>query len=342
MTGRQSFWLAGWLAYRFGLLLDTLGPWLLLNAPPLGRVYTYALRGPAPRLGHVPGWRFAFEYYITYPWWAMRRGALWRCALENRLNVSVVVPWLESTSVGVTLGNDSSLCLYVSRSFEPNEFTFLDKVLKPGMSFVDIGANEGLYTLFAARRVGRRGRVVAIEPSSRERTILDANVARNKLRNVMVVSQALADQAGIAELQIAPERNGGHNTLGQFVYEGETAVAREKVVVETLDGLRTRLKLERVDVVKIDVEGAELKVLRGGRSWLAEQRPILLVEANEPALAHQKTDTRALVDLLVSLGYQIHVFNEAGMTERWAHGAALSENIVALPCDDSGDIVDLS
>ena len=55
------------------------------------------------------------------------------------------------------LGNDNSLCLYVCGSFEPNEFAFLDKVLKPGMVFVDVGANDGYYTLFAAQRVGPCG-----------------------------------------------------------------------------------------------------------------------------------------------------------------------------------------
>ncbi len=308
-----------------------MGCWLLLNAPFFGRLYAYCLRGPAPKLGVVPGWRFAIEYYVTYPWMVMRRGALWRCALENQLNVPMVVPWVERTKVQVTLGNDNSLCLYVSGSFEPNEFAFLDRVVRPGMTFIDIGANEGLYSLFAARRVGRRGRVISVEPSSRERAILDSNIARNRLRNVTVVPHALADKPGFAELQIAPKQHGGHNTLGQFIYEGETAVAREQVTVETLDDLGTRLGVARVDVMKIDVEGAELKLLSGGRRLLATCRPALLIEANNEALKRQGTSTQALVELLVSLGYQIHVFNESGMTEPWTPGNPLSENIVALP-----------
>ncbi|HEY6983117.1 MAG TPA: FkbM family methyltransferase [Reyranella sp.] len=331
MGGKQSFWLWEWLGYRLGLWLDRLGPWLLLNAPPIGRLYACAIRGRAPRLGVVPGWRFALEYYVTYPWWVMRRGALWRCALEHQLEVPIVVPWLLGTRVRVTLGNDSSLCLYVSGSFEPNEFAFFDRVLRPGMSVVDIGANEGLYTLFAARRVGASGRVVAVEPSSRERGLLEANLARNRLGNVTIVPHALAEQSGAAELQIAPKRHGGHNTLGGFIHEGETAVARETVTIETLDALGARLGLARIDVVKIDVEGAELRLLSGGRTLLCQHRPILLIEANEEALKRQGTGTAALVDLLLSLDYRIHVFNTSGVTEAWIRGRPLSENIVALP-----------
>jgi FkbM family methyltransferase len=331
MGGKQPFWLWSWLAYHLGLRLDKLGPWLLLKVPPLGRFYACAIRGRAPRLGVVPGWRFALEYYVTYPWWVMRRGALWRCALEHQLAIPLVVPWLAGTRVGVTLGDDSSLCLYVSGSFEPNEFAFLDRVLRPGMTVVDVGANEGLYTLFAARRVGPSGRVIAVEPSSRERGRLEANLARNRVGNVTVVPHALANAPGSAELKIAPRRHGGHNTLGQFVYEGETAIAREKVTVETLDALGARLRLVRVDALKIDVEGSELRLLSGGRTLLSQRRPIVLIEANEEALRRQGTGTEALVDLLLSLDYQIHVFKESGMTEPWMRGRDLSENIVALP-----------
>lgn len=325
-----------WLAYRISRGLDLLGAWLLLNVPSLGRIYVHAIRGRAPRLGVVPGWRYAHECYPPSPWWVMRRRALWQCALDHKLNVPVVVPWLAGTRVGATLGNNGGLFLYVCGSYEPNELAFVDRVLRPGMTFIDIGANEGLYTLFAARRVGSSGHVIAVEPSSRERAILQANLARNRVDNVMVVPNALADKPGTAELKIAPTSHGGHNTLGQFVYEGDLAVARENVDVETLDGLVERLGIAQVDVVKVDIEGAELKLLLGGRNLLSRQRPILLVEANDEALKRQGASAEALVDLLLSLDYQIQVFNESGMTEPWIPGKPLSENIVAFAREKAG------
>jgi FkbM family methyltransferase len=278
----------------------------------------------------VAGWRFAIEYTHLRPWWTMRRAALWHCARDRRLEVPIVVPWLAGTRVGVTLGNDMSLCLYVGSSFEPNEFAFFDRALRPGMTVVDIGANEGLYTLFAGRRIGPSGRLIAVEPSSRERAILQANLARNRLRNVTVVPHALADTLGKAELKIASKEHSGHNTLGHLVYKDDAVVDCEEVVVETFDGLVERLGLTRVDVVKIDVEGAELRLLSGGRNLLSRQRPILLIEANDEALKRQGASTEALVDLLFSLGYEIQVFNEGGMTEPWVRGRPLSENIVAF------------
>jgi FkbM family methyltransferase len=318
-----------------GRLLDAMGRRLLLHAPLLGRLYALALRR-RPRSTPTPGWSFAGEFYVERRWLALRRGALWERALEKGLKVPLVVPWLEGTRVETALGTDTSLCVYVAGSFEPNEFAFLRRTLRPGMTFVDIGANEGLFTLFAARRVGGAGRVIAVEPSDRERRILDRNVARNGLANVTVVPHALAAESGTAELLIAPGRHGLHNTLGNFIYayEGEIAVARQTVAVETLDGLQQRLALGRVDVMKIDVEGAEVKVLTGGRRLLSTSRPILLVEVNEEALRCQGASADTLLKLLRALDYHIHVFNEHGLTEPWTEGRPLSANIVAMPDGD--------
>lgn len=313
-----------------GHLLDAMGRWLLVHAPALARLYALSLRR-RPRAVPTSGWSFAGEFYRERRWLALRRGALWTQAAEKGLDVPLIVPWLENTRIEATLGNDQSLCVYVAGSFEPNEFAFLARTLRPGMTFVDTGANEGLFTLFAARRVGASGRVIAIEPSARERALLERNIARNSLGNVTVVPHAVAAEPGTAELLIAPRKHGLHNTLGEFIYEGETAVARETVVVETLDDLHKRLALQHVDVIKIDVEGAEVKVLAGGRNVLAAWRPILLVEANEEALRRQGARTGALLELLQTLDYEIHVFNERGLTERWAENRPLSANIIAMP-----------
>ena len=137
-----------------GYHLDNLGRWLVGNAPALAASYAWFWAPRAPRLRPRPGWKFAEEYYPQQRWLARRRGALWEAARETGVRVSLSVRWHSGTTVDVTLGNDNSLCLYVCGSFEPNEFAFLDRALKPGMVFVDVGANDGYYTLFAARKVG--------------------------------------------------------------------------------------------------------------------------------------------------------------------------------------------
>ena len=145
-------------------------------------------------------------------------------------------------------------------------------------------------------------------------------------------SSPLTSAAGLARLHIAAKLHGGHNTFGDFVHDGASAVASEEVPVETLDALAQRLALGRVDVLKIDVEGAELKVLDGGREFLRTARPVLLIEANEEALQRQNAGTAGMIALLRELGYEIRVFSgRTGDVERLAEGGVLSANIVAVP-----------
>lgn len=328
------------IPYQIGALLDRIGPALLSRAPALGRFYARLIARRGLALARYPGWTFGAEYYVERNWGALRRGALWEHALERRLEVPLTVRWYDGLEVDVRLGNDHSLCLYVSGSFEPNEFHFLGQILKPGMTVLDVGANEGLYTLFSARRVGPPGRVVAFEPSSRERSRLEHNVARNRLGNVTVVPCAVGSSHGTAALQIASGVHSGHNTLGALVYDDAPAAGIEHVPVERLDTLIERLGVATVDVIKIDVEGAEMHVLEGARRTLTTHRPILMVEANDEALRAQGASTAALLAFLRNeLDYGIFVFSATtGGVEPMREGCSASANIVAVPSERSAEI----
>lgn len=335
----DTLWAA--VRWRVGYILDGIAWRLLVHAPALARLYAKVIAPKGPPVTPYPGWVFATEYYPELRWMAWRRAALWDCARDRKLVVSLRVPWYDGTKVDVTLGNDQSMCLYVSGSFEPNEFVFLRGMLQPGMVAIDVGANEGLYTLFAAARLGPTGRVVAVEPSSRERATLQRNFEINGLANVMVVGAALGAAPGKANLQIASAEHTGHNTLGSFVYDEVVAEDSEMVTVETLDGLVERLALSRVDFAKIDVEGAETSVLEGGGYVLRRFRPLLLLEANEEALKAQGTSRAALVTMLKSeFRYEVLVFSEStGRVEVLRDGGELSSNIVAAPAEKVGDIL---
>lgn len=318
-----------------GYHLDNLGRWLIVRAPSIGAAYAGILAPGAPRLEPKPGWRFAEEYYDQRRWLACRRGALWEAAREKELAVPLTVRWHGGTTVDVTLGNDNSLCLYVCGAFEPNEFAFVDRVLKPGMTFIDVGANDGYYTLFAARRVGPTGKVVAIEPSSRERAHLQRNLGRNGLENVHVVAAALGAEPGVVDLHLAHGVHAGHNTLGEFAHDDVVRASSERVALETLDAVVARHGLSRVDMVKIDVEGGEAGVIAGAHEVLTTMRPILLLELNDRALHAQGQSAEALLNVLrTSLDYEILTFSPVvGQPQRAIEGVPLSANIVAVPAE---------
>ena len=330
-TTRTSIW--DLAASGLGYHLDNLGRWLMAKHLPMGKAYAALLAPRRPRLVLKPDWHFAEEYYGQRRWMACRRGALWEEAAARNIVIPLTLPWHDKTIVNVTLGNDNSLCLYVCGSFEPNEFAFLDQVLKPGMVFFDVGANDGYFTLFAARRLGPAGRVIAVEPSTRERVNLQCNVEANRLTNVTVVPLALGVAPGTASLRLAKGTHSGHNTLGNFAHDGVQMDSFEEVKVDALDAVATRLGLARVDFIKIDVEGAEASVIDGAREVLRQMRPTLLLEINEMALqAQQRSAERLLGTLRHEFDYEILIFSpESGLLEARVNNQPLSANIVARP-----------
>lgn len=227
-----------------------------------------------------------------------------------------------------------SLCLYVGGAFEPNEFVFLDAVLREGATFVDGGANDGMYALFAARRVGATGAVIAVEPSSREYARLLENVRLNGLP-VTAVRVALGREPGEATLSIAETGHEGLNTIGEAVSAPTVQTSgRERVRVVTIDELVEEHGLDRVDVIKLDVEGSEVDALLGARATIARDRPLILLEAEDERLASQgrtRDDLRAVVE---ELGYRLHVFDAQTGTLRPAAAPREPEgNAVAAPAD---------
>jgi FkbM family methyltransferase len=192
----------------------------------------------------------------------------------------------------------------------------------------------GLYTLFAAHRVGESGYVLAIEPSRREMQMLKNNVEQNALRNVNSYPMALSDQGAEVELLVASLQNSGHNTLGAFGYN--TALDhKERVRTVRLDELVQSEKRDRVDVIKMDIEGAELAALRGAGDTIERYRPVVLVELSDRALRHQSSTSADVLALLTQHGYRFFGFAvDTGLpTPLEPRKHFDSENIIAVSGD---------
>jgi len=283
------------------------------------------------RGGHVlapwPGWQLGSEAPDRRGF-LQRRKRLWGALIAPR-----TIRWLHGLRVRVYPGNETSRCIFVTGCYEPNELYLLDKVLRPGMTFVDAGANMGVYTLFASRKVGKAGRVVAIEPSSRDFERLRDNVELNRLANVRLLRVAVSNRRAEGELLIAAEEHSGHNTLGAFGYDSVVAQGRERVRVERLDDIAEQQGLRRVDVIKMDVEGAELSALEGAERALARFRPMIVLELSDRTLVHQGCTSGHVWEFLGRSGYLVYGFSdETGLpvlAERKGHFDG--ENVVAVP-----------
>ncbi len=283
-----------------------------------------------PLLGPVPGWRF--DTFAASPDPAVHlRDGLWCAAKAQGCDRAVMVPWHDGTRLALHLDNDLSRTLFASGCYEPNEFALLDQVLEPGMVFLDGGANEGVYSVFAAARVGPRGQVIAVEPSAREIERLKANIEINHAANIVIIDAALAERCASVKLILAEAEHSGQNTLGGFIYQGVNAIDVRCVRAVTIDDLARTHRLSRLDVLKLDLEGAEFRALIGARNTLTEFRPLLLVEVSDAALARQAGSCAALCDLLKHADYILLTFDDSGIPVPWTWSASpRSPNMAAV------------
>jgi len=181
--------------------------------------------------------------------------------------------------------------------FEPHTIGLMLQALRPGAIMVDVGAYLGYYTLLAARQVGASGRVYAFEPDPASFAWLLRNLHANECRNVVALRKALSHIPGTYSMYRSssdPSRSSmaaRHGWDEQFGVESETA---DRCV-----------DAQAVDVVKIDVEGAETSVLLGMSELLARSPdPILFVELNPTALQENRSSQEELIGLLKTLGFQ--------------------------------------
>lgn len=195
--------------------------------------------------------------------------------------------------------------MYVVREFEPATQRCLDRLLEPGRTAVDVGANIGFLTARMARSVGPEGRIWALEPEPANLEILRRNMKRNGLADrVRIVPQAAG--AGDASRRLYL---GGHG-MGHSFHPGEAGPTAASVEVRqsSLDDLVEG----PVDLVKIDVEGAELDVLAGMDRLLAENPDLHLVVEWNPAAQRAAGHTgEALPRRLLEAGFRLVLIPES-------------------------------
>ncbi|MBI1393468.1 MAG: FkbM family methyltransferase [Alphaproteobacteria bacterium] len=348
------------------------------------------------------------------------------------------LPWMDGTTLEFGHANETGRQIYVNRSFDPNDIAVLGHFLKAGATFVDVGANAGVYSVYGAKRVGPKGHVFAFEPSRREAASLNRNADINRLTNLRCFQMAAGAEEGIAALSVADAEFDGHNSLAglalartypnlrytvdnkdyrwtsftgrstqialgkasqleiliysesafDFILEdilvgpdgvvtgpwlhkeahesaarvpsqvkvdfsgaaissfGDVSLksvrgalriecnsaggvafrwqldptqgslatvqglpraerAREQYTVDvvSLDSIFLKPEMPKVDVIKIDVEGFEIEVLKGASRLISEQRPLILIEIVNDLLQTQKSSAAEIAEMLHRHGY---------------------------------------
>ena len=252
---------------------------------------------------------------ITVPMYRVRRLA--GLAERMRCAIGPIPLRVEVNDFDGTLTTDLDLASELgSRSFwsgyyERWEIGLLKRLLRPGDVFVDCGANTGEFTLVAAKAVGTRGHVVAFEPQFHLAVRLRRIVAQNGLRNVTVDDRGLGERSWRAKLAI-PNHRQSHSgfplreAIARVVGEGMTGFGADlackylPVDIIALDEAYPNLV---PSVIKIDVEGSELAVLRGAEQMITKHKPILMLEINAMTAQAAGFTVSDLITWLAGHGY---------------------------------------
>lgn len=188
--------------------------------------------------------------------------------------------------------------------YEPQETALVQSILRPRMSFVDVGANWGYFTLLAASLVGTNGRVLSLEPDPRLFPILQENVKRGGLKQVTVLQVAAAHEPGILPLAGYAEEDGNFG-ISKIVADSSKEQKIFKVCSDTLDRIFHQQSFPYVDLMKMDIEGAEAFAVAGLEKSLAEKKiGRLLLELHPAQLAEHGSSVTAVIQTLQSAGYK--------------------------------------
>lgn len=190
--------------------------------------------------------------------------------------------------------------------FEKDEIDGFCSEIRDGMTFVDVGANIGLYTALALRQMPTCGIIIAVEPSKENFSYLERNISENKVSasRVRVIAEqvALSDKKGKGLLHKNPE-NKGDNRL----YEDAVLQESETVQIVTLDELCEQHAVSRLDFIKMDVQGMEKKVLDGAMNILRQSPScILLMEFWASGIEKAGDSPDSIFGLLGGLGFNIY------------------------------------
>lgn len=206
----------------------------------------------------------------------------------------------------ICISSTDEVCgqLRTAKVYEPGVTSVIQRTLKPGMTFVDIGANIGYFSVMASKLVGDQGRVIGVEPYPYNIKLLQKNISLNGCTNVEVLPFALTDKKGFLTYDDSAGNSGNVIALGE-----EFSALLESTLVYCVKLDDVLEQGTQVDLIKMDIEGAEPLALKGMQQLISEQAPTIISEVSEGFLRHVSNTSMQdyLAALMANELYQIAV-----------------------------------
>lgn len=203
--------------------------------------------------------------------------------------------------------------LTVQQFFEKTEMTLTAALLKPGMTVIDVGANVGVYSILAEKRVGKKGHVWAFEPSRESFERLLRNLELNECQNVNPVQIGLSDQPDSSAALLSDR---GYGDAYRYVASSSqvSIASSEAIALTTLDEYASENGITDIDFMKVDVEGNEYRVFLGAPKVLqASPRAVIMFESDAGWCARSGLTPRHSFDFLKELGFKLYAYDR----NRW-------------------------
>jgi len=236
-----------------------------------------------------------------HPLQAISKRLVWRWHWKRSPGVPIVLEsWWRDLRIALPQTNNASLLFYRSHS-DPTLLWLLQALLSPRMTFLDVGAHIGEFTLVGAKMVGGDGKVLAVEPLPPCAEAIRHNAALNGMAQVRVCEGALSDRSGKIGFMSDPERSGGWiaRSASQVTFEAQCW---------SLDDLLSHVGITSVNLAKIDASGNELAVLRGaGKTLPAGRVRTLVMKLYNPDVVRERFghDAHESLALLQQWGFQL-------------------------------------
>lgn len=210
----------------------------------------------------------------------------------------------KATRNGVTFQLDISDMVdwFIYYGFKETARNVFYDLIEPGQTVIDIGSNVGEVCMNTAKRVGESGKVYAIEPHPDNIKRLKKNLSLNTFSNIGLHQVALGNQTGTVKMYTYDSGNLGMNRM---LNEGEQNSTAVEVQLTTLDRFVSEQQIEELAVMKLDVEGYELKALQGAKETLRKFKPVIFMELDNGYLNEHGDNAADVIALLEGIGYEV-------------------------------------
>ncbi|MDB5255484.1 MAG: FkbM family methyltransferase [Chitinophagaceae bacterium] len=268
------------------------------------------------RIGKLIPQRLRFRFYKL----------LYNYESPRYKGVQLIIPYFESLNLQFIVSTQYLIDwnVFFFGQYEKETNDLLLEYIKPGQVVIEAGANNGTETVLLSRLVGPTGKVFAFEPVEHIHNMLQLNLSINHCGNVTAEQKALGESDGELYFNVLPENFCNQGMAGKY---DERSVDTKVLVQQTsIDSLLLQHHIQAIDFIKMDIQGAEIELLKGAEQTIQKSKPLIFTEATEDFLSIQK-----LFETLSDLNYSVYFIQPKGHLRLLSKDTLIEGNWLAKP-----------